>query len=92
MILSARNVAPWQRRGAPAARWPGTAPETASSVNGRSTSSFVLCLHKARMQRIHKAEISQQRPQVKLQVSGLGLVLVLVLVARRRGHSYKSCE
>ena len=84
MILSARNVAPWQRRGAPAARWPGTAPETASSVNGRSTSSFVPCLHKARREINNRAPISQQqRPLVQLLVPR---------AARRRGPSSKSCE
>ena len=85
MTLSARNVAPWPHRGAPAARWPGTAPETASSANGRSTSSFVLCSSK-RKGRNNKAVISQQQQHPLVQLP------VLRLVARRKGRSYKSCE
>ena len=82
--LSARNVAPWQRRGAPAARWPGTAPETVSFASGRSTSSSVLC-SRARTQRNNRVAINQQQqPLVQLWVPKL--------VARRRGLSSKSCE
>ena len=84
MTLSARNVAPWQRRGAPAARWPGTAPETASSVNGRSTSSSVPC-SRARRQRNNRATISQQQQRPLVQ-------LLVPRAARRRGPSSKSCE
>ena len=84
MTLSARNVAPWQRRGAPAARWPGTAPETASSANGRSTSSSVRCFSRARRASNNRVAISLQRRLLELQVPRLA--------ARRRGHSSKSCD